>query len=50
MKANAINAAFRDPRFRPLQSDEMAQVKIEVSVLTEPVPCVTRAKKISLAS
>jgi AmmeMemoRadiSam system protein A len=45
VKANAINAAFRDPRFRPLQSDEMAQVKIEVSVLTEPVPVRYKGKE-----
>jgi len=38
VKANAVNAAFRDPRFRPLQADELAQVKIEVSILTEPLP------------
>jgi AmmeMemoRadiSam system protein A len=44
VKVNAINAAFRDPRFRPLQADEMAQVKIEVSVLTEPVPLRYRGK------
>jgi AmmeMemoRadiSam system protein A len=45
VKINAINAAFRDPRFRPLQSDEMAQVKIEVSVLTEPVPLRYKGKE-----
>ncbi len=45
VKINAINAAFRDPRFRPLQRDEMAQVKIEVSVLTEPVPLRYKGKE-----
>jgi len=45
VKVNAINAAFRDPRFPPLQSDEMAQVKIEVSVLTEPVPLRYKGKE-----
>lgn len=38
VKANAINAAFRDPRFKPLSMDEFNQVRIEVSILTEPVP------------
>jgi len=38
VKANAIQAAFRDPRFRPLSRGELDRVKIEVSILTEPVP------------
>ncbi len=33
---NAINAAFRDPRFRPLTREEWKNVKIEISILTEP--------------
>lgn len=36
VRVNAINAAFRDPRFRPLSKEEWAGVKIEVSVLTDP--------------
>ncbi len=35
---NAVNAAFRDPRFRPLAGDEWSEVKIEISILTEPKP------------
>ena len=38
VRHNAVNAAFRDPRFSPLSADELAQVDIEVSILTEPVP------------
>ena len=38
VKANAINAAFRDPRFRPLSEREWEKVKIEVSILTDPKP------------
>jgi len=38
VKANAINAAFRDPRFRPLTQEEWAKVEIEVSILTDPQP------------
>jgi AmmeMemoRadiSam system protein A len=45
VKVNAINAAFRDPRFRPLQADEMADLKIEVSVLTKPVPLRYKGKE-----
>lgn len=38
VRVNAINAAFRDPRFRPLTRGEWEKVKIEVSILTEPKP------------
>ncbi|MEN6446471.1 MAG: AmmeMemoRadiSam system protein A [Syntrophaceae bacterium] len=33
---NAVNAAFGDPRFRPLSKKELDKVHIEVSILTEP--------------
>lgn len=32
----ARQAAFRDPRFRPLSTDELPQIKIEISVLSPP--------------
>ncbi len=32
----AISAAIRDPRFPPLKSEELAEVQVEVSVLTKP--------------
>ncbi len=35
---NARNAALRDPRFPPVQPKELADLKIEISVLTEPQP------------
>lgn len=35
---NARNAAIRDPRFQPVQPDELNKIKIEISVLTEPQP------------
>ena len=35
---NAINAAFRDPRFYPLTKEELEKVRISISVLTKPVP------------
>jgi AmmeMemoRadiSam system protein A len=38
VRVNAINAAFRDPRFRPLTREEWERIKIEVSILTEPKP------------
>jgi AmmeMemoRadiSam system protein A len=33
---NALNAAFRDPRFFPLAENEFSAVQIEISVLSEP--------------
>jgi len=38
VKINAINAAFRDPRFKPLAREEFNKIQIEVSILTEPKP------------
>lgn len=38
IRINAINAAFKDPRFRPLGKNEWKRVKIEISILTEPKP------------
>jgi hypothetical protein len=35
---NARNAALRDPRFPPVGADELDQIKIEISVLTDPQP------------
>lgn len=38
IRINALNAAFRDPRFRPLSRKEWEKVKIEISILTTPKP------------
>ncbi len=35
MKA-AVAAAFQDPRFLPLKEDELNEIKVEVSVLSQP--------------
>jgi AmmeMemoRadiSam system protein A len=35
---NARNAATRDPRFSPVQPHEVDDIKIEISVLTQPQP------------
>lgn len=37
VRDNALNAAFCDPRFSPLQKTELDTVHIEVSVLSEPL-------------
>ncbi len=38
VRVNAINAAFRDPRFPPLSPEEWDRIHIEVSILTDPQP------------
>jgi len=40
VRQNALNAAFRDPRFNPLTAAELAKVHIEISILTQPQPLV----------
>ena len=37
--SNAVNAAFRDPRFYPLRPDELPDVHIEISVMS-PIEAV----------
>ncbi len=34
---NALNSAFGDPRFPKVRTEEMKDIKIEISVLTKPV-------------
>ena len=43
--ANARAAAFRDPRFRPVEASELEDLHVEVSLLTaaEPLPFADRA-------
>ncbi len=38
VQQNAINAATRDSRFRPVKTDELSTIEIEISVLTPPAP------------
>lgn len=38
--SNAINAAFRDPRFPPLEREELPDIHIEISVMS-PIEVVT---------
>lgn len=36
VKENAANAAFEDPRFQPLQKQELKVLRVEISVLSVP--------------
>lgn len=38
LRNNALNAAFKDPRFRPLTAEEFPRVEFEVSILTPAEP------------
>lgn len=38
--ANVVSAAFHDTRFAPLSREELEQVHISISILTEPEPLV----------
>jgi AmmeMemoRadiSam system protein B/AmmeMemoRadiSam system protein A len=38
VRANAVAAAFRDPRFPPLTLAELAHTRVEVSLLSAPMP------------
>ncbi|HJX50977.1 MAG TPA: AmmeMemoRadiSam system protein A [Candidatus Nanoarchaeia archaeon] len=40
---NAVNAGFRDPRFPALRGEELSEIKIEVSVLTEPKKIIAKS-------
>ncbi len=42
----ALDAALRDPRFTPVRSSELQQLRVEVSVLTEPKPLPNLAQLI----
>ena len=38
VRANAVAAAFRDPRFEPLETGELGLIAIEISVMSELEP------------
>ena len=38
VRANAVAAAFSDPRFAPLKVEELPRTRVEVSLLTAPQP------------
>ena len=49
VQANAVAAAFRDPRFKPLASDEFDAVAVEVSVLSALAPMTFSDEQEALA-
>lgn len=49
IESNAVAAAFRDARFRPLAAPELDALRIEVSVLTEPEPICAASRAEALA-
>ncbi len=49
LKANAVNAAFRDPRFRPVTVGEFSTVAVEVSLLSATEPLAFADEREALA-
>jgi uncharacterized protein len=47
ISSNAVNAAFRDPRFYPLRPDELPDVHIEISVMS-PIEAVENVEAIEV--
>jgi len=45
VRRNAVNAAFRDPRFPKLEAKEFDKIEIEVSILTDPQPLEYRGSQ-----
>ena len=50
VRNNALAAAFEDPRFPPLSVSELAEVEIEVSILSKPEPMAFSSKDEALAA
>lgn len=46
---NAFKSAFQDPRFKPLQAAAFAQIELEISVLSKPVPMLVTSEADLLA-
>jgi len=40
LQTNAIGAAFQDPRFPPLEKEELENIRIEISILSDPEPMI----------
>jgi AmmeMemoRadiSam system protein A len=47
VRENALNAAFRDPRFEPVEAAELASLHIEISALT-PLREVTAPEEVTV--
>ncbi|MDX8408148.1 MAG: AmmeMemoRadiSam system protein A [Mariprofundaceae bacterium] len=47
LRANAVAAAFHDPRFSPLKKSEFDEVRVEVSVLSELEPMHAKSEAIA---
>ena len=47
VRANAVAAAFDDPRFEPLTPSEFDDIEIEISILSAPEPMHARSQAIA---
>lgn len=42
---NALAAAFSDPRFKSITKEDLKNIKIEISILTEPVKLLSKSRQ-----
>ncbi|RLA19827.1 MAG: AMMECR1 domain-containing protein [Gammaproteobacteria bacterium] len=42
---NAVSAAFNDPRFAPMTADEWPDIKLSISILSEPSPLLVASEQ-----
>ncbi len=49
VKGNAVSAAFNDPRFPPLRTEELDDTRVEISLLSSPQAIAFRNEADSLA-
>lgn len=49
VRANAVAAAFHDPRFEPLNEEELARTRVEVSLLSPMRPMLFDSERDALA-
>ena len=45
VRRHAVNAAFNDHRFEPVEAKELPELRVEVSILTEPKPLVCKVPR-----
>jgi AmmeMemoRadiSam system protein A len=50
VRENAHAAAFRDPRFSPVQREEFSQIVVEVSLLSQPEPMAVESEADAIES
>jgi AmmeMemoRadiSam system protein A len=50
VRANAVGAALRDPRFPPVRPEELDDLEVEVTLLSEPEPLPAASEEEAIAA